>query len=59
MVTTHIGKAEFINSSPLDKMAAILADDFQSAFSSMKNTDFQIKFHWSLFLRVQSTTIQF
>ena len=38
---------------PLDKMAAILRTIFSSAFSWMKSLVFLLKFHWSLFLRVQ------
>ena len=41
-----------------DKMHAILQTTFSSAFSWMKNFDFQLKFHWSLFLRVQLTIFQ-
>ena len=36
-----------------DKMAAIL-QTHSNAFSWMKLLEFQLKFHWSLFLRVQS-----
>ena len=48
----------FINSSPQDKMAAILQTIFWDAFSWMKSFVFWLKFHWSLFLRVQLTIIQ-
>ena len=38
---------------PLDKMAAILQTVFSDVFSWMKSFVFWIKFHWSLFLKVQ------
>ena len=43
------------DSFPLDKMAAILQTIFSVAFSWMKSFVFWLKFHWSLFLRVQLT----
>ena len=43
---------------PLDKMATILQTIFSDAFSWMKNVVFWLKFHWSLFLRVQLTITQ-
>ena len=41
-----------------DKMNAISQTTFWSAFSWMKMFDFRLKFHWSLFLRVQLTIFQ-
>ena len=41
-----------------DKMAAILQITLSKAFSGMKMLEFQLKFHLSLFLRVQSTIFQ-
>ena len=38
-----------------DKMDAISQTTFSSAFSWMKMSEFRLKFHWSLFLRVQLT----
>ena len=38
-----------------DKMAAIIQTTFSNAFSWMKMCEFRLKFHWSLFLRVQLT----
>ena len=38
-----------------DKMAAISQTMFSNAFSWMKNCEFCLRFHWSLFLRVQLT----
>ena len=38
-----------------DKMDAILQTTFSSAFSWMKMFEFRLKFHWSLFLRLQLT----
>ena len=39
-----------------DKMDAIFQTTFSKAFSWMKMYEFQLRFHWSLFLRVQLTT---
>ena len=41
-----------------DKMDAISQATFSNAFSWMKLYEFQLKFHWSLFLRVQLTILQ-
>ena len=41
-----------------DKMAAISQTILSNAFSWMKMLEFQLKFHWSLFLRVQLTIFQ-
>ena len=41
-----------------DKMAAISPTTLSIAFSWMKMLEFQLKFHWSLFLRVQLTMFQ-
>ena len=41
-----------------DKMDAISQTTFSSAFSWMKMFEFRLKFHWSLFQRVQSTIFQ-
>ena len=41
-----------------DKMDAISQTTCSSAFSWMKMFEFRMKFHWSLFLRVQLTIIQ-
>ena len=41
-----------------DKMAAISQTTLSNAFSWMKMLEFRLKFHWSLFLRVQLTTFQ-
>ena len=38
-----------------DKMDAIWQTTFSSAFSWLKMFEFRLKFHWSLFLRVQLT----
>ena len=43
---------------PLDKMDAISQPPFSNALSWMKNFDFWLKFHWSLFIRVQLTKTQ-
>ena len=41
-----------------DKMAAISQTIFSNAFSWMKMFEFWLKFHWSLFLRVQLIIFQ-
>ena len=41
-----------------DRMDAISQTTFGSAFSWMKMFEFRLKFHWSLFLRVQLTIFQ-
>ena len=41
-----------------DKMAAIFQTTFSNAFSWMKMFKFQLRFHWSLFQRVQLTIFQ-
>ena len=40
------------------KMAAIFQTAFSNAFSWMKMFEFRLKFHWSLFLKVQLTIFQ-
>ena len=41
-----------------DKMDAISQTTFSSAFSWMKIFEFRLKYHWSLFLKLQLTTFQ-
>ena len=41
-----------------DKMAAISQTTLSIAFSLMKMVEFSLKFHWSLFIRVQLTIFQ-
>ena len=41
-----------------DKMAAIWQTTFSNVFSWMKMYEFRLRFHWSLFLRFQSTIFQ-
>ena len=41
-----------------DKMATIFQTTFWNAFSRMKMYEFRLRFHWSLFLRVQLTIFQ-
>ena len=43
---------------PMDKMAAISQRTFLNTFPWMKSFVFWLKFHWSLFLRVQLTMSQ-
>ena len=45
-ILTHWGR---------DKMAAVFQTTFSNAFSWMKMYEYWLKFHWSLFLRVQLT----
>ena len=40
-----------------DEMYNISQTTFSNVFSSMKMFEFQLKFHWSLFLRVQLTCV--
>ena len=42
-----------------DKMAAIFQTTFSNAFSWMQINEFWLRFHWSLFLRVQLTIFQY
>ena len=49
---------QIVNSSPQNKMADISQTIFSEAFSSMKSFVFWLIIHWSLFLRVQSSTTQ-
>ena len=48
-ILTHWGR---------DKLDTISQTTFSSAFSWMKMFEFKLKFHWSLFLRVQLTSFQ-
>ena len=41
-----------------DKMAAISQTTFSNAFSGMKMYEVRIRFHWSLFLRLEITIFQ-
>ena len=41
-----------------DKMAAVSQTTLSNAFSWIKILEFRLKFHWSLFLRVQLTIFQ-
>ena len=49
---------DFFTHLPLDNMAATLQTIFSDAFSWMKNFVCWLKFHWSLFLRIQLIIIQ-
>ena len=48
-ILTHWGR---------DKMAAIFQTTFSNAFSWMKMHEFRLRFHWSLFLRLELTIFQ-
>ena len=54
----HCPGALSLTHLPLDKMAAISQTIFSDAFSWMKKFIFCLKFHWSLFLKVQLTITQ-
>ena len=41
-----------------DKIAAVSQTTLSNAFSWMKMLEFRLRFHWNLFLRMQSTIIQ-
>ena len=49
---------KYLTHPPLDKMAAISQTIFSDAFSWIKSFVFWLKFHWSLFLRVQLKVTQ-
>ena len=51
-------QCELLTDLPMDKMAAISQTIYSDAFSWMKSLVFWLKFHWSLFQRVQLTIIQ-
>ena len=51
-------KMGFLTHWGRDKMASVSQTTFSNAFSWMKIFEFRLKFHWSLFLRVQSTIFQ-
>ena len=54
-VETRGSGACFLTHWGRDKMAAIVQTTFSNAFSWMKMYKFQLRFHWSLFPRVQLT----
>ena len=51
----HLFKEKYLTHWGRDKMAAIFQTTFSNAFSWMKMLKFLLRFHWSLFPRVQST----
>ena len=56
----HLGTeaGQWITHWGQDKMAAIFHTTFSDAFTWMKMYEFWLRFHWSLFLRVQLTIFQ-
>ena len=54
---THMNSIELTHRGR-DNMAAISQTTLSNAFSYMKMSYFRLKFHWSLFVRVQLTIIQ-
>ena len=57
-MTSWHGYISALTHLPLDKMAAFSQTIFSDAFSWMKFFAFWLKFHWSLFLRLQLTITQ-
>ena len=53
-----LSQPQCVNSSPLDKMAAIPQKIFLDAFSWMKMYEFCLRFHSSLFLRFKLTIFE-
>ena len=49
----------YLHTGTRDKTVAIFQTTFSNAFSWMKMYEFQLRFHWSLFLRVQLTISSF
>ena len=56
--TTHQISPSPLTHLPLDKMAAIMADDIFKCIFFMEMIKFKFKFHWNLFPRVQVTINQ-
>ena len=56
--TAHPQNNSLLTNWGRDKMASIFQTTFSIAFSSMKIFKFRLRFHWSLFPRVQSTIFQ-
>ena len=57
-VEHHVTYRHALTHCGQDKMDAISQTTFSSAISWMKMYEFRLKFHWSLFLRVQLTIFQ-
>ena len=57
-VFQYIGDIVHLTHGGRDKMAAIFQTTFSNAFSWMKIFTFWLRFHWSLFTRVQLTIFQ-
>ena len=55
---TRIHQEAILTHLLLDKMAAIPQTIYLDAFSWIKSFVFRLKFHWSLFLRIQVTITQ-
>ena len=53
-----VGKRLMLTHWGRDKMAAVSQTTFSNAFSWLKILEFRLRFHWSLFLRVQLTIIR-
>ena len=54
----HFAELRVLTHWSRDKMAAISQTTLSNAFSWMKMLEFRLKFHWSLFIRVQFTIVQ-
>ena len=57
---SNLSRSWYINSSPLDKIAAIMADGISKWFflNGIRMVDFRFEFPWNLFPRVQLTISQ-
>ena len=58
ILLTHLPATDVLTHWGRDKIGAIFQTTFSNAFSWMKMYQYQLKFHWSLFLRVQLTIFQ-
>ena len=58
LMHTCIPQPQWVNSLRPRQMDAISQTTFSNAFSWMKMFEFRLKFHWSLFPRVQLTILQ-
>ena len=56
--STHVSDIQQLTHWGRDKMDAISQTTLSNAFLRMKMLEFWLKFHWSLFLRVQLTVFQ-
>ena len=57
-ITTIYPRGQWVNTLRPRQMDAISQTTYSSAFSWMKMFEFRLKFHWSLFPRIQLTIFQ-